>query len=52
MDLEFLASKGRIEYHSQELGLPATVLGHAFIVEWLTGSFVSNMWNGLMKVNE
>jgi hypothetical protein len=52
MDLEYLAFIGRIESHNLELGLPATVLGYAFIVEWLTGSFVPIVWFGLKKVIE
>jgi uncharacterized protein YbjT (DUF2867 family) len=49
IDLEYLVSKGRIESRIRELGLPATILRHAFFVEWLTGSFAPIVWRGLKK---
>ena len=47
--LTYLASKGRIESRIQELGLPATILRHAFFVEWLTGRSGPAVWRGLEK---
>lgn len=49
MNLEYLASKGQIESRIHEMGLPATILRHAFFVEWLTGPFAPIMWRGLEK---
>jgi uncharacterized protein YbjT (DUF2867 family) len=48
-DLKYLASKGRIESRIRELGVPATILRHAFFLEWLTGSFAPTIWRGLEK---
>jgi len=48
-DIPYLASKGLIESRIHELGLPATILRHAFFVEWLAGSFAPIMWRGLEK---
>jgi len=49
MALEYLTSKGKIESRIREVGLPATILRHAFFVEWLEGSFAPIMWRGLAK---
>ena len=49
MNLEYLSSKGRIESRIHELGLPATILRHAFFMEWLTGRFAPAVWRGLEK---
>ena len=49
MALEYLAGKGQIESRIHELGLPATILRHAFFVEWLAGSFAPIVWRGLEK---
>jgi uncharacterized protein YbjT (DUF2867 family) len=48
-ELEYLASKGRIESRIHELGLPATILRHAFFVEMLEGSFAPIVARGLAK---
>jgi uncharacterized protein YbjT (DUF2867 family) len=48
-DLEYLASKGRVESRLRELGLPATILRHAFFVEWLTGPSAPSVRRGLEK---
>jgi uncharacterized protein YbjT (DUF2867 family) len=48
-DLDYLASKGKIESCIRESGLPATILRHAFFVEWLEGSFAPIVARGLAK---
>jgi uncharacterized protein YbjT (DUF2867 family) len=48
-ELEFLASKGKIESLIRRLALPATILRHAFFIEWLAGSFEPIVWRGLKK---
>lgn len=44
---KYLASKGKIESRIRELGLPATILRHAFFVEWLSGRYAPTVWHGL-----
>lgn len=47
--LGYLASKGRIEARIRELGLPATILRHAFFLDWLEGRSASTVWLGLER---
>jgi len=50
LNLAYLTSKGRIETRIKELGLPATILRHAFFVDWLSGRSGSAVWRGFEKV--
>lgn len=45
--LGFLKGKQRIEALIKELGLPATILRHAFFLDWLAGPTASIFWKGL-----
>jgi uncharacterized protein YbjT (DUF2867 family) len=45
--LGFLQSKQRIEALIRELGIPATILRHAFFLDWLAGPAGSMIWKGL-----
>jgi uncharacterized protein YbjT (DUF2867 family) len=47
--LGYLESKQQIESRIHELGIPATILRHAFFLEWLKGSTAPIMWSGLSK---
>ena len=48
-DIPYLESKRQIESHIRELGLPATIVRHAFFVDWLVSSMGSTLWRGLEK---
>jgi len=48
-DIPYLESKRQIESHIRELGLPATIVRHAFFVDWLVSSMRSILWCGLEK---
>jgi uncharacterized protein YbjT (DUF2867 family) len=45
--LGFLQSKRRMEAAIRDLGLPATILRHAFFLDWLIGPAGSMIWKGL-----
>ncbi len=45
--LGYLQSKQRIEGVIRELGIPATILRHAFFLDWLAGPAGPMIWKGL-----